>query len=263
MTMKLAWVNYLDDADLSADQQIVTLPVTNVTHPYPSKQWRTPAGITSAYMIADLGSAKSVEVWAVAATNLTAGATMRIRASTADPTCVASLIYDSGTLAGQFDDNYRSAYGALPAATSARYWRIDLSDAGVAEGNLRIGRAWLGPAWTPSANLSYGWGKTYLDGSRITETASGAEFVDEGPRARLFEFTLGFMNSAEMHANAFELARRNGQSRDVLVMISPGGATSVQDSIIGLIKRAEPLVQEQFAIFRQRYTIRERAFYAA
>ncbi len=257
--MKLSWINRIDDAELSADAQIATLPVANVRHPFPSRQWRTPAGVTSAYLVADLGAAAACEVWAVAGTNLTSGATARLRASSVDPLVTSSLLYDSGTLTGEFDDAYRALFAALETAVTARYWRIDLSDSAAAGGNLRIGRVWLGPAWTPSANLLYGWGKTFLDGSRISESLSGAEFVDEGPRARAFEFTLSFMGRAEMHANAWEIARRNGLARDVLLMIDPASATKVADSCIGLVKRAEPLIQERATIYRTRYLIRERA----
>ena len=258
MTMKLGWNNRVDDADLAASNQIATLPAGNVKHPYLSKQWRTQAGVTAANLILDLGSALECEIYALVGTNLTSGATLQIRASDVDPTVIATLLYDSGVVSAGVDNNYRTIYGVLSAKTTARYWRFDISDGAAVGGNLRIGRFWLGPAWTPSANLSYGWSKTFLDGSRITETRSGAEFIDQGPRARVFDFQLSFMTKAEMMANAFEIARRNGLTRDVLVLVDPNGPTIHEDSVLGLIKRADPLVEEKLKINRQRYVIKER-----
>jgi hypothetical protein len=141
---------------------------------------------------------------------------------------------------------------------TARYWRLDIADAAAPGAQLAIGRAWLGPAWRPSENREYGWGKVSLDLSRRTVSRSGAEFIDYGARPRSVQFSLNFMSGAEMRANAWEMARAAGISRDVLVLFEPDGAYVSEDSILGLCDRADQLVQENARMWRMRYQITER-----
>lgn len=256
MTMRLAWLNRVDDASLTADQQIATLPATNVRHPFFSKRWHTPAGVAAAYLVLDLGAALACDVWAVVGTNLTAAATVRLRASDADPNVAGSLLYDSTVLASKFTDAYPAAYGVVSPSTAARYWRFDLADASL--DHLEVGRVWLGPAWTPSQNHLYGWSKTWLDESVITPTRSGQDYADLGGRRRRIDFAIDLSSAAEMSVNAFECSRYAGLTRDVLAILDPDAATIHEDSILGTLERAEPLVQERLRVNRMRFTIKER-----
>lgn len=257
MSMRLSWVNRLDTADLATDSEVATLPVTNIRHPYLSRQWRTAAGVTAAYFVADLNVPMACDVLALTGTNLTGAATLRIRASDSDPSAAAGDLFDSGVFNPNVKAAYRAAYVAFESAT-ARYWRVEIADATVAAAELRVGRAWLGPAWTPSANREYGWGKQFNDTSRRTSSRTGAQFVDVGARVRTVQFSLAFMDATEMHTNAWEMARVSGVSQDVLVIVEPGDTYVAENSILGLVDRVDSLVQESMRVFRMRYSITER-----
>lgn len=257
MTMRLSWLNRLDVADLATDSEVASLPVSNVRHPYLSRQWRTQPGVTTSFIQVDLNEPLACDVMALTGTNLTSSAALRIRASNGDPTAAAGDVFDSGTFNPGVKPAYRAAYAAFDSAT-ARYWRIDISDAAVAEAQLRIGRAWLGPAWTPTENREYGWGKVFNDMSRRTAARSGAQFIDVGARFRTVQFSLAYMDATEMQNNAWECARVAGVSKDVLAIFEPDGDFVAEDSILGLVDRADPIVQEQLRVFRMRYSITER-----
>jgi len=75
----------------------------------------------------------------------------------------------------------------------------------------------------------------------------------------VIEFTLGFMDEAEMYGNAFALARANGIVRDVLAVNDTSGASYRSDqSVWGLCTASEPIVHETVNIYRQKFRIEER-----
>lgn len=261
--MRIAWQNLLDSATLTAGSQITTLPVENLQSPHLATRWHTETGVTASYVLIDLGSALAVDVLAVLGSNLTAGATWRVRASTSDATAVSGDLYDNGAgspldpVDAGVDGNYGAIYLALASTVTARYWRIDLIDAAVAD-NLQVGRVFIGPAWQPTSGMLYGWAMTYADDTRRTRSLGGQTHVDVGPRYRRLQFGLSFMNEAEMYGNAFELARAAGLNGDVLVMPQDAGNYQSQQCVHGLLAQAAPLVHETHNVYRMRYVIEER-----
>jgi len=255
MSMRLAWVNQIDGATLSAGSQIGTLPATNVQHPHLSKKWHTAAGVDTSHVLADLLAEKAIDVLAVLGTNLTSSATMRLRADNADATAQTGAIYDSGNIAAGVVDNYPAFYHLLPVQKTARYWRLDIADAVVPD-NLQIGRIFLGPAW--ACDREYGWGITWQDASVIARSRGGQKWIDEGARARLLQFSLNYQSKADMMDNVFESARRNGLTKELLALLTDGDAYTSRQSVFGLMTLVgEPIIQENARIFRARYQIEE------
>lgn len=254
--MMIAWDNLADDATLSTDSEISTLPASNVQHPHVVRKWHTAAGVKSAYLILDMGASVACAIAALLGTNLTAAGTIRIRASDSDPTVTSSTVYDSTAVATGITAGYGAIYKSFDSAT-ARYWRFDLSDSAVSS-NLQVGRVFLGPKWTPTIAQQLGWSVMAADPSRRTQTYGGQVHVDERPQQRVVQFTLDFMTEAEMFANAFALARANGLVRDVLVINEIDGSYLSQQAVWGLLEASEPLVNEKLALWRQKFTVRER-----
>lgn len=256
--MILAWNNRGDLATLSAGSEISTLPGSNVQQEHLSQQWHTATGVKSSYVIFDLGSALSCSIVAVLGTNLTSSATIRIRASTADPTVVGSLLYDSTLVSAGVNSDYGAIYKSFDAV-SARYWRLDLADATVPD-NLEIGRVFLGPKWTPTIDHLLGSGAVTAmdDDSKVSRSYGGQSFPDERPQARVLAFELGYMTEDEMFSNAFALARAQGVVRDVLAIPDIASTHLSERSVFGLCQGSTPLQNQYSGVWQQKFTIRER-----
>ncbi len=254
--MLIAWDNKADDASLTTDSELASLPAANVQDRHVSRKWHTAATVTAAYLILDLGSSIACALAALLGTNLTTSATIRIRASDADPTVVGTLLYDSGVVAAGAKANYGGVYKSF-TSQAARYWRFDISDAGV-DDNLQIGRVFLGPKWTPSVGQPLEWFVVTDDPSDIVESYGGQSHADELPKRRVLVFSLDWMNEAEMYGNAFEIQRANGRVRDVLAIPDAAGSYLPEQAVWGLVQRAEPIVHRLSQIYRTKYEIKER-----
>lgn len=251
--MLIAWDNKADGATLAAGSELATLPGANVQNAHLSKKWYTAAGVSSSHVQLDMGSTVSCSVLALLGTNLTAAATVRIRASDTDP--VAAPSYDSGAIAAGAKAGYGAVYKAF-AAIAARYWRIDIADASLTQ--LRVGRVFLGPSWTPAAGQNFGWGVEPSDDSVVSESYGGQSYADIRPQRRVLEFELDYMSEAEVYGNAFAMARAQGAVKDVLAVPGINGAYLSEQAVWGLVRAWQPVVQRSTRIYRQKFTIKER-----
>lgn len=254
--MLIAWDNKVDAAVVSAGSQVATLPATNVQLAHLALKWGTAAGVKSSYLLFDLGAALACALLAVLGSNLTPTATMRLRASTADPTAVAGDLLDTGTISGNVKTGYGAIYYSFNSV-SARYWRLDLTDASLAD-NLQVGRVVLAPKWAPTVGQLYGWDIEPLDPSNISKSYGGQAYADIRPQQRVLNFTLDFLSESEMFANAFALARANGVVKDVLAIPFETGARVSEQSVWGLVRASRPLVHRLSQIYRQDFQIEER-----
>jgi len=255
--MLIAWENKADAAVVTTDSEIATLPAANVQTPHVAQKWRTAPAVTAAYLILDMGSPVSCDVVALLGTNLTPTGTIRVRASDADPTVTGTLLRDTGVLTGAAKAGYGAIYKAFTTA-EARYWRIDLSDPAVAEGDLRVGRLFLGASWEPAQGMDFGWSITTLDDSPGDESYAGQEYDEQKPQRRFLSFVLDHMTEAEAYGSAFAIARANGRVRDVLVIRDPAGTYLSEQAIFGKLASGEPIPHRLAQVFRQRFTVRER-----
>jgi hypothetical protein len=254
--MRLAWLNRADAAVLSADSELSTLPASNVQNPHIARKWHTAPGVKATRRVCDMREAVECAVRALLGTNLTAAATLQLRASDTDPAALGALAYDSGVIAAGVKAGYGAAYKAFNAV-SARYWGLDIADASLPD-NVQIGRLFLGPCWHCSVPQSYDWSVTALDESRLSESWGGQTHADERPQRRVLQFALEWMDEAEMYTNAFAMARANGVVRDVLAIPDIGGAYLAEQAVFGLLTASEPLVRRRLRIFRQKFTVKER-----
>lgn len=254
--MILGWQNLLDAATLATDSEIATLPVAHVQQVHLSRKWHTAAGVTSAYMLADLGASQTAGLLGVMGANLTENATLRLRGSVTDPTATGSLAYDSTTIAAGAVTGYGAAYKSF-TDTAARYWRLDLADSAVAD-HLQVGRIFLGPKWVPAYPHMFDWHVVALDESRRTKSWGRQTHVDVRPQARVLEFVLDHMTEAEAYAAAFALARAAGIASDVLAIPAIDGAYVSEQSVWGLVEASEPIVNREYGIYRQKFRIEER-----
>jgi hypothetical protein len=213
-------------------------PWSNLDDPQPRIRARVTA--TSAILVFDLGSAMSADTWAFISTTLPVGATVRIRASTADPTCVASLLLDTGVQSAVTDPVYNGNVIACFASTSARYWRADFASA---TNPIDIGRAPLGLLFRPGRNYQYGAQEGVIDLSvRDTNPDTGAAFGVSGPKLRTKLLTFTGLTPTEVRDTLAKIDRDVGASGDVLFVDDPDAAwlTRARDAIWGSYRQAGP-----------------------
>lgn len=260
--MLIAWENLADAALVSTDSEVATLPASNVQSVHVAQAWHTVSGIKSARLIFDLGASLSVALAALLGTNLTSAATVQIRASNADPAVTSSLLYDSGVVAAGAKAGYGAVYKSFNAV-SARYWRIDVADTAVPD-NLQVGRVFLGPKWTISTGAGERGGQTY-DWSVVPEDRSltehnpyGQSYSDRQGKPRVLQFTLDWMDEAEMYGNAFRISYEKGLTGDVLAIPDIASAYISEQAVFGQLTAMAPLVHRNARIYRQQFSIKER-----
>lgn len=200
---------------------------------------------TSAILLFDLASAQSVDVAALISTSLLSTSTVRLRASTADPTCVSTLLEDSGVLSTPTDTKYNgNVIVCLASPVSARYWRWDITSAAAP---IDIGLAPLGLLWRPGIGFSFGAAEGKRDLSiRDENPDTGAEFGIALPRRRTKTLTFSSLTQSEVRANLETIDRLVGLSGDLLFVEDSGEtqANLARDSIWGTYKQGPEIFSQ-------------------
>jgi hypothetical protein len=142
----------------------------------------------------------------------------------------------------------------------SRYWRCRLNAASLTStpGFIDLGRAWAGPAWTPTrGNLAYGLAETWTDGAQVDRNArSGLEFVDVGPRARVLNFAFSALTESDA-AQIRELQRVAGLNRQILFVPFPGEGPDRAAPIIGRLTEVPPITLPRYARYAVTFQIRQ------
>ncbi|MBI1621508.1 hypothetical protein [Aquamicrobium zhengzhouense] len=136
----------------------------------------------------------------------------------------------------------------LPGSISARYWRFKIEDPQNDAGYVQIGRLFMGPAWQPRINYSWGAGLGYEIGTGVETALGGAEFFNVKEPVRVFRFSLDHMRDDEGFGRALELVRRAGIHGEVFVVPDPTDAfQGLRRNFMGRIRQPSPLEQVTWA----------------
>ncbi len=269
----LSWVNWLDAsvATATASSEVATLRVNRLYDPQIRRRWRTQAGVTSAYIDVDLGSAKQVGVLALVQPDdaggvdadrnalgwMTSTDTVRHRLDASTPG--GGSLLDTGVQAGNWQEGYGAHIKVLSSPVNARYWRADIDAPSlVSLGYIDIGRAWIGPSWRPDkTNIDFGWGWVDEDAGVVTTSSrSGLEFVDHGPRRRTFTFSISALTEADAIGPMREMQRVAGITGQVLVCIDPEAGLG-SEIMVGRLRQVNPITQPNFAMYETVFQIQE------
>jgi hypothetical protein len=236
----LGWPNRIDEAALSGGAWLSGLPLANLKERALSKVCRSVNASTGSTVIdLDLGQARSLRALALQNHNLSQAGSWRVRlGSSAGASDIYSgsyqsawsLSFDSGQLEwggnnwwdGMVDDDYiRHPYIApmtLPTWYSARYVRIEISDAANPDGYIQMGRIFVGSGFVPALGARYGLSEGWDDVSRLDYTLSGVLVADIGRRRRWAKFELGYIRQADEVPIVHEMLRRLGTAGEVLYL---------------------------------------------
>jgi hypothetical protein len=262
--IRIGHVDHAQSATLSTDSAVSSLPITNLLDPIGAKKWRTGA-VTSAYILIDLGSVKSVSCISLNGHNLSASGTWRLRGSATDPTATGSLLLDiAASSTGIFPDTlpaakrfgqpYGTAYSFF-SAVSIRYIRIDLADATLSY--IQAGLLLIMDPWEPTRGYSFNpsWERT--DGSLSGTSRGGQVFKNRGPRQRRMRFSLRSMTPAQAWTYADELDRVAGTVDNCLVCLNVNSAYLDQMTMVGPIE-SSPLGWAALNNMTREYSISQR-----
>lgn len=236
----LGWPNRIDEAALSGGAWLSGLPLANLKERALSKVCRSVNASTGSTVIdLDLGQARSLRALALQNHNLSQAGSWRVKlGSSAGASDIYSgsyqsawsLSFDSGQLEwggnnwwdGMVDDDYiRHPYIApmlLSTWYSARYVRIEISDAANPDGYIQMGRIFVGSGFVPAIGARYGLSEGWEDLSRLDYTLSGALVADIGRRRRWAKFELGYIRQADEAPIVHEMLRRLGTAGEVLYL---------------------------------------------
>lgn len=185
---RLLWRNWADEATLTASSAGYGASVTNLQTTQLGVVWLTGTSTAAETVVADLGSAKAVQGFALLGHDLVAGdSLLKIQGHTADswgsPAFSQDITWRAGSLLEVFS-----------AAQTYRYWRLCFTktSAGVAR---QAGRLYLGPAYTCPLMTAGDFRIGLDDGSSVRRTAGGQLWSDE--QARLRTLRCGWRHASE------------------------------------------------------------------
>ncbi len=278
----LGFPNRTDASTLSGGTWSATLPRSNLQNRVLGKVARsTAATLASTQFDMDMATSKVVKMLALVNHNLSLSAKVRVRGS--DVATFATSVYDSGFLpvwpavygtttldweedtwwTGQYTDEQRAGYTpayvlVLPTIARARYWRFEIDDTTNTAGYVQIGRVFIGPAWQPQLNMSYGASIGWETKTAAQEALGGAEYFQRRTPYRVQNISLNFMSIDEGFGNAFEIQRRAGIDAEVLWVFDPDDTIhALRRRYLGRLRELSPVQQPYFATHSTAFSIKE------
>jgi hypothetical protein len=250
----IASVNLIDltTTTVTASGALASAPASYLQNPHVGKKWRDNA--TATFVLADLGSLQSIDTVMLAGLSGT-NPTLRVRLSTVDPTGAAGNAHDSGSISGipYYDSSYQLFVYLLTASASARYVRVDISEAAVPY--IEAGRWFAGVRNIFDTNYMPGWQRNVVRGSVDVIGVGGQTFVDLRKGHIVTQATFDFLLETERTTFIDEIATTvmNIGHKDMLWLPDPASTNLSRDSIWGYID-GDILLSQQLT-FEQLYTL--------
>ena len=231
----LGYADRVRPGSLTGSSALATLPVANLQTQRLGQPWRGQPGVTSAWLVADFGAAKSIGAVLLAGTNLSPAATWRIRLSSSDASGAAGDVLDSGMVAAGVDVRFRLALLVLATDRAGRYLRLDLADATLPW--LEAGRLAALALWRPRRNFAFGLQRGLNDLSKVARGEAGDVFALRGAVQRTLTLSLQAVFRDELVADVEDLLRSAGLTDDVLVCLDPASGNLGFESIWGTMEQ--------------------------
>lgn len=233
--------NVAENATIAASSQVLTMPVSNLKTPHPSRRWRS---LSSAdWFVADKGAAIAADTVLISGLTCGANAEVRLRLSSIDATGVAGDVLDTGLIASgtgpAFDRDYGAFLWLLSAPAAWRYSRFDISDPDATY--VEAGCLVEGLRETFTYNFAPGDTLQHVDRSRVSTTSSGITLTWDDNSFRRLGLTFNAVTSTERYGMIERLDRVKGRKRNVLLITDPDSENLPRDSIYGLVTDQTPV----------------------
>lgn len=286
--LMIAWGNDADRATLSGGAWISTLPRSNLQTRELAEVARSSslAAAATQFTVTFNSPNPSIECIALVAHNLSPAAQWRITAANALGTksettgwmdvwprlSPAELeweddrwwsgIQDTETIA-QFTPllvwaNGRKLWPSAKYTNNPGTWLIELSDPANPAGFVQVGRLFIGKAFRPKYNYSWGAGLGYETDTTVARSLGGVPFFDRREGERVFEFRLGNLNDAEAYGAVLLMQRRVGVDGEVIVLPdSDRTEFALQRNIYGRFERLSLIENPHYQTHGHAYRVRE------
>lgn len=248
----ILWRDWLGQAVLTSSGTESALPLANVQDDQPAKVARLTGN--SVWLAADFGVARQVAGVALAGTNLTPTATLRVRLGNDGSTWSV----DSGIVDPLADPELNGLGAHLLASGGGayRHLRLDIADAALAW--IDLGCVLAGPVFRPTRNFSYGWQAGEEDLSAVAEGEGGQMYVAARPQRRRLALSFRAATEADVYDEVRAMMRHAGGRRNVYVEPRPGHAYAAQDRLFGLLRTVRLVEQPANRLYSHGFEIVER-----
>jgi len=278
----LGFPNRTDTSTLSNGAWVATLPLANLQNRLLGVVARTmDATLPSTKLDINLGAPKNIRLLNLSNHNLSLTASYRVTASNAANFSALSydsgwqpvwpVVYPFGTLEWEDDNWWSGQYAAeeisgyttalthiLPANKVAQYWRIEMNDTANAAGYVQAGRLFIGPAWQPKYNMSYGNSLGWETKTVVDETLSGAEYFDRRTPYRVARISIDWMSQDEGFSKAFEITRRAGMDQEIMYVHDPTDTVhALRRRFLCRMRTLNPIENPYYNINKQAFELKE------
>lgn len=238
----------LDIANITVSSAAAAYPKNNLQSFHRKKTWRS-TDLSSPYVKWDHGQAENSNYLALINHNLTVDGEITITLS--DSSDYSSPVYQETHDAwepligfgengfgehgfgGYLLDSERAALAPDPillvhygASYTARYGKVEFSDAANADGYIEAGRILTGMYWEPAVGFPWGWAITPLDESVLAFSEGGQTWTDIKPKRMEVSFSLPRVKDEERYWQLIDMLRRWGKRKSTLVCLFPAGDPS-------------------------------------
>lgn len=197
-TCMLAYPDKTLSATLSEGSWLTALPLNNMKDTQLATVARSSDATTASTKFkADLGSSLAVRIISLYKHNFTDAAQVKVTGSNnsdmSAPVYSGSWVTVPAALTG-----YQKVYTLiLSADTTARYWRIEISDTANPAGYIQLSRCLLMSGWQPTLNMSYGAGIQPTTDTERERSLGGVDYYDRREPRRTCKFSLDHLSEAE------------------------------------------------------------------
>lgn len=269
--------NFADDAVLSGGSYLASLPLSNLQNEDIQLVARsTDALNASTKFSVDFGSVRPIGGIVLGPTNLSPGATWRVRSFA--EAAHSTVMYDSGvqTVSGStidwsdtndwlewedpgfwygipdsFSLNDLPSYiaeivdSADAADALAQYWLVETFDAGNADGHVDFGRLLFGRVFRPTFN--YGTDNSFnvspLNTTPIESLGGRRFFWDRGQR-RVLHLSFPMLSNDELFDDVFRIQNVVSNNQQVFISPDPADTTNFDKrSFLATLSNPPPIVQ--------------------
>lgn len=253
----LSYINHVDAEGviLTAGSAVSGLDAANLTNPRIGRRMRQVGGGGARVTDIDFGGDKTIGVVALRFPRDTPlfDGNIRHRFDADGGTPGDGAVHTSALLSSTVSEGYGYHTYILSPAVSARYWRFTYTSYSVAY--IDTGRAWAGELWQPTDNIVFGYEDAWDDRSQLSAAArSGAEYVDSGPRQRVFAFALEALSDSERD-EIRELQRIAGISGQLLFVKDPDNPS--RETVLGRLAQSTPIRHRDLPVHAKAFVIRE------
>lgn len=230
--------NWARTGAISASASAAGLGPEQMQNPHgaASTSWQTPSGTTTGGVVVDAGAAVQWGAFGLFNSNLTPTATVQWRLSS-DPAFVTS-IYDSGVVGGTVAAGYRQSLHIPPTQQTARYMRVDISDASNPEGRLRVAQMFAGRVVRPVRNIGFDSAFAREAEAPAVVTRGGQQFPTFRYARRSWRVSLPSLDAVDVWplTQALQIAAQDGTN--VLFIPFPTGADVAREAVFGIVSGA-------------------------